>query len=81
VFPKDDLLSIYAHIRVHLGIRENFHGIYPSGVHIFFSKSTCVLTGEFFKEKLVVISFQKCVGLSFLFWLIDFFYFHFSYFF
>jgi len=67
VFPIDAFLSIYAHIQVHLGIRENFHSIHPSGVHThFFQKATCVLTGKFSKEKLAVISLESVLAFLFL---------------
>jgi len=53
MFPKDALLSIHAHIRAHLGIQKNLHGIHPLGVYtFFFSKSFCVLIdGTFLFQK------------------------------
>ena len=48
-----------------LGVRENFHSIHPLGAYTFFSPKTGVMISEsFFKEKLEVISFQKCAGFS-----------------
>ena len=64
MFLEDGPLSIYANIRVHLGLRENFHSIHPSGVHTHFSqKSASVPTDEILKEKLAVHLFSKHVGL------------------
>ena len=79
MFPKDALLSIYAHIRAHLGIRENFHGIHPSGVHTFFlKKSFCVLIDERFQRKTGSYFFSRA---SWLFSQIIFIFFLFIYFF
>jgi len=47
-----------------LGVRENFHSIHPSGVLHTFSFKNWLLSVNFFKEKLEVISFQKHVGFS-----------------
>ena len=72
MFPKDVLLSIYAHIRFHLGIRENFHNIHPSGVHTFCFQNPLVFWPVIFsEEKLAVISFQKRVGLFSFFFLVN----------
>ena len=47
-----------------LGVRENFHSIHPSGVYIFFQQNPLFWLVNFFKEKLEVISFQKCAVFS-----------------
>ena len=45
-----------------LGVRENFHSIHPSGVYTSFFKNWLWSVKKFSKEKLEVISFQKCAG-------------------
>jgi len=49
-----------------LGVRENFHSIHPSGAYTFFSKTGYDQRIPLFsfKEKMEVISFQKCAGFS-----------------
>ena len=67
MFPKDAPLSIHAHILVHLGIREKFHGIHPLGVHTFFFKiHLCSDRWIFPKKNWQLFLFKSMLAFLFL---------------